>query len=139
MSREIKVIFLSGFFFPEILSYGLDFRIRLTTAQLYFRVGNTRYTLSTSENVFHVVFTLSALNESHCYLNGTNVDCPCSTHIISNSKERVLVVWSAENRNYTISDLFLWPSEMSPEQVLAEYQGIIFEGIWQYIFTLAYR
>ena len=138
MSREIKVIFLSGFF-PEILSYGLDFRIWLTTAQLYFRVGNTRYTLSTSEKVFHIVFTLSAFNKSHCYLNGTNVDCPSYSRIKSGSKERVFVVRSAENRNYTISDLFLWPSEMSHEQVLAEYQGIIFEGIWQYIITLAYR
>ena len=138
MSGEIKVIFFLAFF-PEILSYGLDFRIWLTTARLYFRVGNTGYTLLASEKVFHIVFTLSAFNKSHCYLNGINVDCPSYSRILSKSKERILVVGSAENRNYTISDLFLWPSEMSPEQVLAEYQGIIFEGIWQYIITLAYR
>ena len=62
------------------------------------------------------------------------MDCPGSNHsTILTPKDRVLLVSSSGNKNYTITELFLWPSEMTPDQVLAEYQGMLFDDIFPFL------
>jgi hypothetical protein len=88
-------------------------------------VGDTLYNLSTLEQVFHVVFTLSCTNVSRCYLNGKHVNCASNPATDFPPRERKLFVTNPVNKYFSISELFLWSSEMTPEQVLDIYQGIL--------------
>ena len=43
-------------------------------------------------------------------------------------RERKLFVTNPVNKYFSISELFLWSSEMTPEQVVNVYQGILCFG-----------
>ena len=103
-----------------MLSYGSDFSVWFDSIFLAFRVGDKSYSVSTSEHVFHVVFTLSTVNGSRCYINGKHwTSDPFS--VPPSPGERGLSI--AIREDFKLTELFLWSSEMTPEQVLEEYEG----------------
>ena len=91
-------------------------------------MGDTLYNLSTLEQVFHVVFTLSDTNVTRCYINGKHVNCASNPVTDFPPRERKLFVTNPVNKYFSISELFLWSSEMTPEQVVNVYQGILCFG-----------
>ena len=105
-----------------MLSYGSDFSVWFDSIFLAFRVGDKSYSVSTSEQVFHVVFTLSTVNGPRCYINGTHMSWKSNFSSGPPSpRERKLSI--AIREDYKITELFLWSSEMTPKQVLEEYEG----------------
>ena len=76
------------------------------------------------QSVFHVVFTTSGMNTSHCYINGKDVNCiPIFARSNFIKKETNFIVAKPVSENNNLTELFLWSSEMTPKQVIEEYQG----------------
>lgn len=83
---------------------------------------NNSCVVHTSDKVFHIVFTYSFMNGSRCYVNGKlEVISSASRDTWKSPGANALYV----NTNYNLSELFLWSSEMTAEQVMEEYEGLL--------------
>ena len=122
MNQNLKnhIVFLSS----EILSYGSYFRVIVNSRSVVFFLEKKRYRVSTFNEVFHVVFTSSGVNGPRCFINGkhTSWNDNRSAADIPERKNR-LFIGAPVNIDFHLSELSLWSSEITPEQVLEEFQG----------------
>ena len=112
----------SSSFHAEILSYGSYLRVSVHSRSVVFFLEKKGYHVLTLNEVFHVLFTSSGVNGPRCFINGKHtkwynyssvVDLPVTANELS--------IVTPVNIDFHLSELSLWSSEITPEQVLEEF------------------